>query len=36
VGRAPEQVLEYIHGQVDDTLRSLSAFETADDASVTV
>lgn len=36
VGRAPEQVEEYIHGQVHAALRSLSAFETADDASVTV
>jgi adenylosuccinate lyase len=36
VGRAPEQVLEYIHGQVDEMLRGLSAFETTDEASVTV
>jgi adenylosuccinate lyase len=36
VGRAPEQVHEYIHGQVSKVLRDLSAFETADEASVTV
>jgi adenylosuccinate lyase len=36
VGRAPEQVQEYVHGQVNEVLRDLSAFETADEASVTV
>lgn len=36
VGRAPEQVEEYLNGQVKKSIDELSAFETPDEASVTV
>ena len=36
VGRAPEQVVEFVNGPVDDLLKSLEPYVVSDDAPVTV